>query len=84
MKSPKPNLQDQIAVLNRRIAEFERRDQEQQILLKGAVQKGGELLGQVKELTELLRRAKAVIPDEFEDEIEVRAAITRYLNAHQG
>lgn len=79
----KLNLQDQIAVLNRRLKDYERRDQEQQILLKGAIQKGGELLGQVKELTELLRRAKAVIPDEFEDEIEVRVAINRYLNAHQ-
>jgi hypothetical protein len=50
MKSPKPNLQDQIAILNRRIAEFERRDTEQSILLKGAIQKGGELLGRVAEL----------------------------------
>lgn len=35
-------------------------------------------------MTALLRRACSVIPSEYEDEIEVRAAINQYLNAHQG
>lgn len=35
----------------------------------------------IAELESILRRARAVIPDEYEDEIEVRAAINRYLNA---
>ena len=38
----------------------------------------------VAELETLLRRARAVIPDKFEDEIQVRADINRYFNAHQG
>lgn len=38
----------------------------------------------MEELKALLRRARAVIPDEFEDEIQVRTDINRYLNAHQG
>ena len=38
----------------------------------------------VAELEALLHRARAVIPDKFEDEIQVRADINRYFNAHQG
>ena len=34
----------------------------------------------IAKLESLLRRARAVIPDEYEDEIEVRAAINHYLN----
>ena len=37
----------------------------------------------VAELEALLHRARAVIPDKFEDEIQVRADINRYFNAHQ-
>lgn len=42
------------------------------------------LRARVAELEGLLRRARSVIPNEYEDEIAVRTAINTYLNAHQG
>lgn len=39
---------------------------------------------EMQTMTALLRRARACIPDAYEDEVAVRTAINTYLNAHQG